>query len=57
MILGIISLAGGVWITQDAIASILYYLGKENWHYNQAVRIVRGFIGIMFITIGIMEIY
>ena len=29
MIIGIISLAGGVWVLQDSIASILYYLKRD----------------------------
>ena len=46
-------IAGGTWITQDAICSILYYIGKENWHFNHAARIIRGLVGIVFIVIGV----
>jgi len=56
IVFGIINLAGGVWLTQDAIASILYYLGKENWHYNQAARLARAFWGVAFIVMGIILI-
>lgn len=56
MAMGIVLIAGGVWLTQDSIASILYYLGKENWHYNQAVRLARAVWGIAFIVIGIIQL-
>ena len=57
-LMGVLLLSGGIWITQDALASILYYLKRddEKWYFNHAVRIIRGLIGIMFIIIGIMEI-
>ena len=59
MIIGIIVLAGGVWIFQDALASILYYLKREDekWHYNQAVRVLRGIWGLVLITCGGTIIY
>ena len=55
MIIGILSLCGGVWITQDAIASILFYLkhNDERWHFNHAVRLFRGIWGLVFIGIGV----
>mgnify|MGYP001589649972 CR=1 FL=1 len=56
--IGIILIIGGTWITQDAIASILYYIGRDNekWYFNHAVRVIRGLIGIMFTVIGIILI-
>ena len=58
MIIGIISLAGGVWVLQDAIASILYYLKRDNekWYYNHMVRIFRALWGVAFITMGVIGI-
>ena len=49
---------GGGWVFQDALASILFYLNRpdERWHFNHAVRIIRGLIGIMFLIIGIILI-
>ena len=53
--LGVISIIGGAWITQDALASILYYLKRDNekWYYNHLVRLLRGLWGLVFIGIGI----
>ena len=58
MIIGIIGLAGGVWILQDAIASILYYLKRDNekWYYNHMVRIFRALWGVAFIIMGVIGI-
>lgn len=54
-VISIIILAGGVWIMQDAIASILYYLKRDNekWYFNHLVRLLRGLWGVIFIYIGI----
>ena len=59
IVLGIILVSGGIWLTQDAIASILYYLGRDNerWYFNHAVRLFRGLWGIVFIVMGIMVIF
>ena len=59
MWLPVLLIIGGTWLTQDAIASILYYLKRdnENWYFNHLVRIFRALWGIAFITIGILEIY
>lgn len=45
---------GGTWILQDAIASLLYYLNRDDqsWHYDQLLRCLRGLIGVLFIAIG-----
>ena len=53
--IGIILIIGGTWITQDAIASILYYIGRDNekWYFNHLVRLLRGLWGLAFIYIGI----
>jgi len=58
MVMGIVILSGGVWITQDAIASILYYLKQDNekWYFNHLVRILRALWGIALIVVGIMAI-
>ena len=57
-VMGIICLSGGLWIMQDAIASILYYLKRDNekWYFNHAVRILRALWGITLIVVGIMAI-
>lgn len=49
-------IAGGVWILQDSIASVLYYLKAdgEHWHFNHAVRILRACWGIAFLVIGVI---
>mgnify|MGYP001594088891 FL=1 len=53
--LGIILLAGGTWLTQDAFASVLYYLKRDNekWYFNHLVRLFRGAWGLIFIGLGI----
>ncbi len=52
----IILIAGGTWMLQDALASILYYLKRsdEKWYFNHAVRIIRGIWGVVFIGCGII---
>ena len=50
----ILLLTGGVWMFQDALASILHYLKTENWHYNHALRVIRGLFGLAFIYWGIV---
>ena len=56
-IIGMICLAGGVWIFQDSLASILYYLNSnENWYFNQALRIIRALWGVVFVVIGVVLI-
>ena len=52
----IILIAGGTWMLQDAIASVLYYLKRddEKWYFNHAVRILRGIWGLVFIGCGIL---
>jgi len=54
VVIPIILIAGGVWVFQDALASILYYLKKddENWSYNQPLRIFRAIWGVIFIVCG-----
>ena len=55
----LVLLVGGTWILQDAIASILYYLGREDekWYFNHAVRILRGLWGLVFIAMGIILLW
>jgi len=59
LIIGILVLSGGVWVTQDSLASILYYLknDSEKWYFNHAVRVIRGLVGIMFIVLGCKLIF
>ena len=59
MLVGVLLLSGGIWITQDALASILYYLKRkdEKWYFNHAVRIFRALWGITFIVMGIIMLY
>ena len=47
-------LAIGVGVCQDAIASILYYLHRddESWHYNHACRLLRLGGGLALIIIS-----
>jgi len=54
-IIGMIILSGGVWVLQDSIASVLYYLKRddEKWYFNHAVRILRACWGIAFIICGV----
>lgn len=47
----------GLWVSQDAIASILYYLkSDENWHYNQALRLARLVCGLALVVIASIEL-
>ena len=59
LIIGILVLSGGVWVTQDSLASILYYLKHDNekWYFNHAVRVIRGLVGIMLIVLGCKLIF
>ena len=41
----------GIWILQDALASICYY-PKEKWRWNHAARLIRVLIGIALMVIG-----
>jgi len=56
MIIGIISLAGGVWVLQDSIASIVFYNTKEKWWWNHVARLIRALWGVAFITMGVIGI-
>ena len=55
MIVAITLIAGGVWLFQDSLASVLFYLGKdgEQWRFNHLVRIFRACWGLIFIAIGL----
>ena len=59
MLAGVLVLSSGVWVTQDSLASILYYLKSpsEKWYFNHAVRVIRGLVGIMFIVLGCKLIF
>ena len=45
----------GVWILQDALASIVFY-PKESWLWNHMARAVRAVMGIALIIIGALLI-
>jgi hypothetical protein len=55
MLIGAMVLIGGVWVTQDAIASLLYYINKpeEKWYYNQACRGMRLLWGVVLVICGL----
>lgn len=42
----------GVWIPQDALASIVFY-PKESWRWNHIARLIRAVIGITMVVMGI----
>ena len=56
--IALLLIIGGTWIAQDGIASILFYLKRddERWHFNHAVRLFRVAWGIVFIACGIIMI-
>jgi len=41
----------GVWILQDAVASIMFY-PTEKWKWNHLVRLIRAVEGVALIVIG-----
>ena len=41
----------GLWILQDALASIVFY-PKERWMWNHLARAIRAVMGITLIIIG-----
>ena len=41
----------GIWILQDALASIAFY-PQEKWRWNHIARLVRAGIGIAMVIIG-----
>lgn len=43
----------GLWVLQDALASICYYPG-EKWRWNHMARLMRVLIGIALIVIGVI---
>lgn len=45
----------GVWILQDAVASIMFYPG-EKWRWNHIVRLIRALMGIALIVVGALQI-
>ena len=52
-----IVMAIGTWVSQDSIASILFYLkSNENWHFNHACRLARLACGIALIVIACIEL-
>jgi len=47
----------GLWVSQDAIASILHYLhSDENWHFNHACRLARLVCGLALVIIASIEL-
>ena len=41
----------GVWVLQDALASIAYY-PNEKWRWNHAASLLRVLIGVVLIVLG-----
>ncbi len=41
----------GIWLFQDALASIAFY-PDENWKWNHTARIVRVGIGVALVVMG-----
>ena len=41
----------GLWILQDALASICFY-PKESWRWNHTARMIRVAIGLALVVIG-----
>jgi len=42
----------GMFVLQDALASIAFYYPKEPWRWNQTARLIRAFMGVAIIVIG-----
>ena len=45
----------GLWILQDALASIVFY-PKESWRWNHIARAIRASMGVALIIIGALLI-
>ena len=45
----------GVWVLQDALASIAFY-PQEKWRWNHTARLMRVDIGIVLIILGALLI-
>ena len=43
----------GVWILQDALASIVFY-PKERWRWNHVARLIRALMGLALIGMGVV---
>ena len=43
----------GLWILQDALASICYY-PNEKWRWNHMARLMRALMGIALIVMGVV---
>ena len=41
----------GIWVLQDALASIAFY-PNENWRWNHSARLIRVGIGITLVVLG-----
>ncbi len=51
--IGGILIAGGIWILQDALASICFY-PQEKWRWNHIARLIRVLWGIAFVWLGFL---
>ena len=51
-IIGCVNIAGGMFVLQDGIASIVFYNGREGWLKNHSWRIVRSLWGLVFMIAG-----
>lgn len=43
----------GIWIFQDAVASICFY-PQESWKWNHTARIIRVGIGVALVVMGVL---
>ena len=46
----------GIWILQDALASIAFY-PQEKWRWNHVARLVRVGIGIAMVIIAVRSLF
>ena len=53
MLIWAIIMAGGVFLIQDGLASIVFY-PNEKWAWNHAARLVRVAWGIAFVILAVM---
>ncbi len=52
----IVNLCGGIFIVQDALASIAFY-PDEKWRWNHTARLIRAVIGLAMVVIGGMLLW
>jgi len=42
----------GMFVLQDAVASIAFYYPEEKWRWNHTARFIRGIMGVGLMVIG-----